>query len=302
MPRGGFDPTFCVTGSAELAYSENYVAVNSHGIEMQLRPTTAPPKFRTKGTGGGGGAGGGVGGLGGRHAPHRANDTLPRTQLPLSAEASRYVATRPPTAKPPKAGAFRERKVPATNFRVMYDRGDLPLRVGQGVARFVFWHIPQLPISAYRQQPLAKRAGGPEYEAAKQAFLEELDYAVYLPLFFEGLREQTEPYRFLAEEGAKELCAAATYEKLLPVISLVVLPLRLALNTREVGTIRRAIHAIRQLLRVPRDPLTGATIGMALAPFFRHFLPIFNLFKCVVSRTHTHTLSLSHTLPLPLSI
>lgn len=110
-------------------------------------------------------------------------------------------------------------------------------------------------------------------------FLNALDYTVFLPLFFEGLREQTEPCRFLAEQGTKELLAAAGYEKVAPIIPLLVLPLRLALNTREPKTIRRAIAAIRQLVSVPTDPETGATIGQALAPYLRHFLPVFNLFK-----------------------
>lgn len=255
-----------------------YVAVQSNGQEVQLRPTTAPPRFVTRGSGGGGGAGGGQRGLGGRHAP-RGAEGLPRTCRPISDEANRYVATRPPKSAAPKAGAFRERKSPPTNFRLMYDRGDLPLRVANGVAKYVFWHIPDLPRSAYRQLPTARAAGGPEYEVAKVQFLMQLDYQVYLPLFFEGLREQGEPYRFLAQQGTKDLIQSADFHKIAPVIPLLVLPLRLALNTREISTVRRAIEVIRLLIKVPRDPQSGQTIGFLLAPYFRHFLPIFNLFK-----------------------
>ena len=48
------------------------------------------------------------------------------------------MATRPPKSAAPKAGAFRERKSPPTNFRLMYDRGDLPLRVANGVVSMSF--------------------------------------------------------------------------------------------------------------------------------------------------------------------
>ena len=88
---------FVVTGSNGMGDDARFCVVDSKGREVE-RPGTAPPKFRTKGSGGGGGAGGGVGGLGGRHAAHRPNDTLPRTQLPIASEAARYVATRPPTS------------------------------------------------------------------------------------------------------------------------------------------------------------------------------------------------------------
>ena len=42
---------------------------------------------------------------------------------------------------------------------------------------------------------------------------------------------------------------------------------------------RRAIDALRLLVRVPPDPSTGARVGEALSTYFRHFLPMFNLFK-----------------------
>ena len=100
-----------------------------------------------------------------------------------------------------------------------------------------------------------------------------------LDFVFEGLREPADPCRFLAVTAVKDLLAAGTYEKVAPVVPLLILPLRLALNTREPATIRRAITALQQLITVPSDPRTGQSIGEAMAPFFRHLLPIFNLFK-----------------------
>ena len=50
--------------------------------------------------------------------------------------------------------------------------------------------------------------GGPAPRAAPdapprltQVDIEKLDYHHYLPIFFDGLREKEEPYRFLAVEG-----------------------------------------------------------------------------------------------------
>ena len=64
-----------------------------------------------------------------------------------------------------------------------------------------------------------------------------------------------------------------------PVVPLLIMPVREALNTREPHTVRRAIDALRLLVKVPPDPATGAKVGEALAPYFRHLLPVFNLFK-----------------------
>lgn len=255
---------------------------------MPQRPASA---FQRRHAGGGGGAGGGRGGLGSRHATKARNDVLPRTHNSISAEASRYVATKPIKPTAPKAGAFDEKKPAPTNFRVMYDRGDLPLRVAGGVHSFVRWHVGEIvasggDLSGRSRRPIVNKtppnfnsAGGPEYEEAKAAFLASLDYKVWLPLFFEGLREQVDPCRFLAVAAVKDLLAAATFERLQPVVPLLVMPVRLALNTREPGTVRRTIEALRQLVRVPPEARTGARVGELLAPYFRHFLPIFNLFK-----------------------
>jgi len=112
-------------------------------------------------------------------------------------------------------------------------------------------------------------------------FLGALDYSVMLPLFFDGLREKTEPCRFLAAAGLADLLTHGHAAKVGPCIPLLVLPIRQALNTREVGTIRRTILAIQQLVKVPgTDPAGGGqTVGQLLAPYYRHILPIFNLFK-----------------------
>ena len=71
---------------------------------------------------------------------------------------------------PPRAGAFRSRQPRPTNFKTFYDRGDIPILVVHGAHRTLRWKVP----------------------------LADIDYWKYLPIFFEGLREKTEPYVFLA--------------------------------------------------------------------------------------------------------
>jgi hypothetical protein len=63
-------------------------------------------------------------------------------------------------------------------FKKYYDRGDLPIAVAFiGASRKITWKLePEL-----------------------------LDYHLYLPIFFEGLREIKEPYKFLANSGCDEL-------------------------------------------------------------------------------------------------
>jgi len=62
-------------------------------------------------------------------------------------------------------------KIDSTLFKKYYDRGDLPIAVSfHGATRKITWKLePEL-----------------------------LDYHLYLPIFFEGLREREEPYKFLA--------------------------------------------------------------------------------------------------------
>lgn len=41
-----------------------------------------------------------------------------------------------------------------------------------------------------------------------QVDLDKLDYHHYLPIFFDGIRETRDPYRFLAIKGVEDLLAA----------------------------------------------------------------------------------------------
>ncbi len=58
--------------------------------------------------------------------------------------------------------------------------------------------------------------------------IEKLDYHHYLPIFFDGLRELEEPYKFLAMEGTKHLLAKGG-ARILPVVPQLIIPIKTAL-------------------------------------------------------------------------
>lgn len=58
-----------------------------------------------------------------------------------------------------------------------------------------------------------------------KADITKLDYHHYLPIFFDGLRDKTEPYRFLAFAGTKDLLANGG-DRVLPVIPQIIIPIK----------------------------------------------------------------------------
>lgn len=63
-------------------------------------------------------------------------------------------------------------------FRKFYERGDLPLQVEHnGVRPSLGWKVD----------------------------VSKLDYHYYLPVFFDGIREKEDPYRFIAVRGIEDL-------------------------------------------------------------------------------------------------
>jgi len=155
-----------------------------------------------------------------------------------------------PVAKPkavaPVAGAFEVRKVKKpTEFRRFYDRGDMPVSVAfDSVERKVQWKV---------------------------AF-QKLDYHHYLPIFVDGIREQKEPYKFLARQGTYDLLAEGQ-GKLLSVIPQLIIPIKTALNTRDPEIVCEMLKVLQQLVT------SGHMIGEALVPYYRQILPVFNLLK-----------------------
>jgi hypothetical protein len=120
---------------------------------------------------------------------------------PTATVAAKVKASHPEHAlsPPAKAGATKPRSNPPnTKLRMMYERGDLPCIIDQGgvhnkLAWTVSVHMPVCvdSISCVR--------------LISQVKIEELEFSHYLPAFFDGLREEEEPYRFIAAEGVTDL-------------------------------------------------------------------------------------------------
>jgi len=146
----------------------------------------------------------------------------------------------------PIAGAFAARKIKISDFRLHYDRGDLPVQVEHHGTCSMRWE--------------------------KKVDFEKFDYQLYLPIFVDGIREVTDPYRFLAIQGTFSLLDKVK-ENVVKVIPQLILPLKAALNTRDPDIIAVAMKVIQKLV------LSSDLAGEALVPYYRQLLPIFNLYK-----------------------
>merc|ERR1712196_494508 len=102
--------------------------------------------------------------------------------------------------------------------------------------------------------------------------IEKLDYHHYLPIFFDGLREKEDPYRFLSVQGVYDMLDKGG-SKILPVVPQLIIPIKTALNTRDKDVIATVLKVLQQLV------LSGEMIGEALVPYYRQILPVLNLFK-----------------------
>jgi len=135
--------------------------------------------------------------------------------------------------------------VKTSEFRRFYDRGDLPIQVFHGaVGGKIVWKVD----------------------------VDKLDYHHYLPIFFDGLREKEDPYRFLAVQGAYDMLDKGG-SKILPVVPQLIIPIKTALNTRDPELIATMLKVLQALV------LSGEMIGEALVPYYRQILPVLNIFK-----------------------
>jgi hypothetical protein len=175
-------------------------------------------------------------------------DVTARAKGVLTGTGGQCVSTTPrmekPVPIPPKAGAYKRRVIPSSEFRRFYDRGDLPIQVHHAASNRIAWKVD----------------------------IEKLDYHHYLPIFFDGLREKEDPYRFLSVEGAHNMLDKGG-SKILPVVPQLIIPIKTALNTRDKEVIGTMLKVLQKLV------LSGEMIGEALVPYYRQILPVFNLFK-----------------------
>jgi Parkin co-regulated protein len=142
------------------------------------------------------------------------------------------------------------KRVP-TELRRFYSRGDLPIQIDHGgVANRLAWKVE----------------------------IKKLDFHHYLPIFFDGIREMEQPYALVAEQGITDMLEAAPH-KVLPVIPQLIIPLKLALNTRDKPIIVKVLKTL-QLLATCDNSIAGGAglIGQSLVPYYRQLLPIFNTY------------------------
>lgn len=181
--------------------------------------------------------------------------------------------------KVPKAGSlFVRDNPPNTELRRFYERGDLPVSIEhRGVGNRIQWKVE----------------------------IEKLDFHHYLPIFFDGLREKEEPYRFLAVEGVFDMLQHGG-QKILPVIPQLIIPLKTALNTRDPSVIAITLKVLQQLV------VSGELIGEALVPCVTP-LPLPSHYVCniragttarfypfsIFSRARTSTSATPFRTPLP---
>lgn len=82
------------------------------------------------------------------------------------------------TIRPPISWSLEPRKITASSFRLHYDRWDLPIIIEHQNGYKILW---------------------------KEEEFENFNYQLYLPIFIEGIRETTDPYRFLAIQWTFDL-------------------------------------------------------------------------------------------------
>ena len=139
-----------------------------------------------------------------------------------------------PAPQKPVAGATHRRRIPVSEFRLFYDRGDLPVTIEHGPQNKINWKVE----------------------------IQQLDYHHYLPIFFEGIREKIDPYRFLAVQGVFDMLEKGG-AKVLPVIPQLIIPIKTALNTRDPEIIAITLKILQALVTC------SDTIGEALVPYYR---------------------------------
>jgi hypothetical protein len=152
----------------------------------------------------------------------------------------------PPQA-PRNNPAFSRARIPPTEFRRFYERGDLPVTImHHGNGRRLKWGVQ----------------------------IQELNFHHYLPIFFDGLRELEEPYKFVAQQGCFDLIAAGS-NKILPTVPQLVIPMKTALSSRDPAIVCTVLRVLQRLVA------SAELVGEALVPYYRQILPVLNLFKDV---------------------
>lgn len=149
------------------------------------------------------------------------------------------------TTKAPKAGALAPRKIQASTFRLHYDRGDLPILIRHENGTSIDWKVDNW---------------------------NKFDFQLNLPIFVDGIREKSDPYRFCAIQGTFNLLDKIG-GSIVKVIPQLIIPLKTALNTRDKEIIAVTLKVIQKIVTC------NTLAGEALVPYYRQLLQIFNLYR-----------------------
>ena len=134
-----------------------------------------------------------------------------------------------------------------SELRTFFDRGELPVKIDErGVGRKLLWTID----------------------------IADVNMQHILPIFFSGLQEKADPYRFIAFEGVFELLETVENprETVLPALPQIMKSVKQALNTREPGVVYAILKVLQQLA-------VCDGVGEALADYYRQILPVCNILK-----------------------
>ncbi|XP_043260699.1 parkin coregulated gene protein homolog [Colletes gigas] len=148
-------------------------------------------------------------------------------------------------AKPPRYELYKHQPPKPSTFRKFYEQGVFPISLENDIyGTKLSWKVE----------------------------IEDLDFHHYLPLFFDGLTETEQPYKFLVEQGISDMLEHGG-PKILPVVPQLIIPIKKALNTKMSEIICATLKAVQKLVR------SADCVGEALVPYFRQILPVLNLLK-----------------------
>ena len=92
----------------------------------------------------------------------------------------------------------------------------------------------------------------------------------------DGVREEEEPYQFIAMDGITQLLDHGG-SKILPTLPVLIMPIKQALNTRRPIVVCRMMKVLQRLVTADANS-PRPTIGRALVPYYRQILPVLNIF------------------------
>lgn len=101
--------------------------------------------------------------------------------------------------------------------------------------------------------------------------VEKLDYTHYLPIFFEGVRDVEEPFKFIANQGLIDLLERGK-DKVLPAVPHIIIPIKSVLDSRKPEVLCSMLKVLQKLVT------SAPMVGEALVPYYRQILPVFNIF------------------------